>query len=179
MLVYIALKPNQYILLHTLFLLILVFIKHFLALLLYDELLSLQYMFLWSWWAKRSRGLETTICCAHMNWQHPYVVCAQDGVGPSLTNQSQFSSQRKHKSHQMPILNILSTRIFIQCLPVQHKAGELQQFLISVAYSKSWLCSGLPASHISTLDKASPHLEYVLTSIIRTTKPKKLDCMPL
>lgn len=57
MLVYIALKTNQYILLHTLFLLILVLDKHLLEL-LYYELLSLQYMFMWSCWGGEAEDLR-------------------------------------------------------------------------------------------------------------------------
>lgn len=142
MLVYIASKTNQYILLHTLFLLILVFIKHFLALLLYYELLPLQRVFLWRLGGEGTKGLETTICCARMNWQHSYVVHAHDGVGPSLTNQSWFRSQRNTKATKCPFwifhpnLHSVSTGITQQgwrAATVSHFRRILQELTVLTA----------------------------------------------
>lgn len=49
----------------------------------------------------------------YLLWKYPnHVEFSHDGVGPSLTNQFWFNSQRKHKSYQMPILNIPSTHHF-------------------------------------------------------------------
>lgn len=57
---------------------------------------------------KEAEGSEQYLLWKYSN----HVEFSHDGVGPSLTNQFWFNSQKKHKSYQMPILNIPSTHHF-------------------------------------------------------------------
>lgn len=140
------------------------FIKHLLIILICYSLL---HTFLWNQ-GERSRGLETSICCGHRNsiMQNSHVT----EWDPPLPTSFGLIVKKTIKATKCPFWIFLQhTLSFI----LHNKAEELQHFVISDIYSKSWLGSGLPASRISPLAKASPHLEYLLASITRKKESQK------